>query len=627
MGRHGMLRRLRPALGQGHGMKTGRIGHFLLTAATLLGLAGGLALTAASAVEPVDDVRILIDISGSMKHNDPHNLRAPALRLLTGLLPRGSRAGVWTYGRYVNMLVPLGAVDPAWQETARRAADQINSLGLFTNIEGAMAEASRDWTTPAPDNRRSLIMLTDGYVDLGKDKAVSEASRQRIINTLLPRLRDAGVKIYTVALSGEADHTLLRQLSAATDGWSEEADDADQLQRIFLHLFEKATHPDTLPLDGNRVQVDDSIREITFLVFRTKAKPTELVDPAGHRFGSGNAPAGTRWHGDAAYDLVTITKPRPGEWRVLGPEDADDRVMVVTNLKLRTTQLPSNLSVDDSPYFFVQLVQGDSVIQRKEFLDLVKVTLHEQQDGAHRDWTLRDDGKGPDIAAGDGTFSAKLPDAMKEGRHEFTLVVDGTTFQREQHQVINVHAHPAQVSILPDAATPGRYVLSVIPYADLIEPDTMAVSASITDAKGLSRPITLARSGPAEWRADLTDYRDPAGYDAEFTVTGNHPGGKPVNAQLGPFHFTASGTAAVDRLPQSIPTAPAQSSSAPALAPPPASTPPRRNGGATDWLAIAWQTVLINAVLIGGGGFAYRRWRRSAEPAVEPLVEEEAATQ
>ena len=581
----------------------------------------GLAVTAASAAEPVDDVRVLIDISGSMKHNDPHNLRAPALRLLTGLLPQGSRAGVWTYGRYVNMLVPLGVVDAAWQERARRAAGQINSLGLFTNIEDAMADASRDWTAPAPDDRRSLIMLTDGFVDLAKDKAVSEASRQRIINTLLPRLRDAGVKIYTVALSGEADHTLLRQLSAATDGWSEEADDADQLQRIFLHLFEKATHPDTLPLAGNRVQVDASIREITFLVFRRNAKPTELVDPDGRRFGSGNAPPGTRWHGDTGYDLITITKPHPGEWQVQGPEDADDRVMVVTNLKLRTTQLPSNLSSDDSPYFFVQLVQGESVIQRKEFLDLVKVTLHQQQGGTHWDWTLRDDGKGPDIAAGDGTFSTRLAGSMTEGRHEFTLVVDGTTFQREQHQVINVHAYPAQATILPDAAIQGHYVLSVIPYAGLIEPDTMAVSASITDAKGLSRHIPLARSGPAEWRADLTDYRDPAGYDAQFTVTGNHPGGKPINAQIGPFHFTAAGTVAIDRLPQALSPAPAERT-----LPPPvhAAPPPRANATTTDWLTIAWQTLLINAVLIGGGGFAYRRWRQSTAPAVEPLVEEEA---
>ena len=63
------------------------------------------------------DVRILIDVSGSMKQNDPQNLRRPALRLLVGLLSSETRAGVWTFGQYVNMQIPLGQVDKAWKKT------------------------------------------------------------------------------------------------------------------------------------------------------------------------------------------------------------------------------------------------------------------------------------------------------------------------------------------------------------------------------------------------------------------------------------------------------------------------------------------------------------------------------
>ena len=170
------------------------------------------------AAEPIPDVRVLIDISGSMKHNDPQNLRAPALRLLTGLLPKGTRAGVWTYGQYVNMLVPLGDVDDAWKKQADQAAATINSFGLFTNIEDAMQRATRDWREADDHSQRSLIMLTDGLVDVSKDPAVDAASRERIINKILPRLRDAKVKINAIALSSEADHTLLQQLASATDG-------------------------------------------------------------------------------------------------------------------------------------------------------------------------------------------------------------------------------------------------------------------------------------------------------------------------------------------------------------------------------------------------------------------------
>ena len=36
-------------------------------------------------------MRILVDISGSMKQSDPQNLRIPAVNLLLELLPNGSK--------------------------------------------------------------------------------------------------------------------------------------------------------------------------------------------------------------------------------------------------------------------------------------------------------------------------------------------------------------------------------------------------------------------------------------------------------------------------------------------------------------------------------------------------------
>ncbi|KKN16602.1 hypothetical protein LCGC14_0974140, partial [marine sediment metagenome] len=45
------------------------------------------------------DIRIIVDISGSMKETDPNNLRQPAVRLLARVLPEGSTAGVWTFGQ------------------------------------------------------------------------------------------------------------------------------------------------------------------------------------------------------------------------------------------------------------------------------------------------------------------------------------------------------------------------------------------------------------------------------------------------------------------------------------------------------------------------------------------------
>lgn len=50
------------------------------------------------------DIRVLIDVSGSMRQNDPQNLRRPALRMLVGLVQPGTHAGVWTFGRCSHCL-------------------------------------------------------------------------------------------------------------------------------------------------------------------------------------------------------------------------------------------------------------------------------------------------------------------------------------------------------------------------------------------------------------------------------------------------------------------------------------------------------------------------------------------
>jgi hypothetical protein len=53
-----------------------------------------------------NDIRVIIDISGSMKKSDPLNLRVPAMKMLNGLIPEGSYAGVWNFGRGGKLTKP-----------------------------------------------------------------------------------------------------------------------------------------------------------------------------------------------------------------------------------------------------------------------------------------------------------------------------------------------------------------------------------------------------------------------------------------------------------------------------------------------------------------------------------------
>ena len=68
-------------------------------------------LTALPATADSTDLRVLIDVSGSMKANDPNSLRGPAAELIARLLPANSRAGAWLFGTQTRSLVDYGDVE------------------------------------------------------------------------------------------------------------------------------------------------------------------------------------------------------------------------------------------------------------------------------------------------------------------------------------------------------------------------------------------------------------------------------------------------------------------------------------------------------------------------------------
>ncbi|MBL4680318.1 MAG: VWA domain-containing protein [Pseudomonadales bacterium] len=86
-----------------------------------IGFIGAVGTTgAAKTIKPEEsgkNIRLIIDISGSMKKNDPQNLRIPAVNLLVNILPKGTHAGVWTFGQYVNDLIPFQKVNQTWKKT------------------------------------------------------------------------------------------------------------------------------------------------------------------------------------------------------------------------------------------------------------------------------------------------------------------------------------------------------------------------------------------------------------------------------------------------------------------------------------------------------------------------------
>lgn len=158
------------------------------------------------------DVRVLVDVSGSMKKADPKAVRGPATALLAALLPDRSRGGIWLFGSDVRELVPYGQVDARWDALGKPIEASIGSTDRFTNMESAIKTGIRAGTQEG-GGVCHVILITDGIVDVKSGKNASRISRDRIIKSLLPEASERNCRIHTIALSDKADLPLLRQMA------------------------------------------------------------------------------------------------------------------------------------------------------------------------------------------------------------------------------------------------------------------------------------------------------------------------------------------------------------------------------------------------------------------------------
>lgn len=441
------------------------------------------------------DTRVLIDISGSMKQNDPENLRGSALRLLVGLMPNGNRAGVWTFAQYTNMLIPLGEVNPSWKKRARLFSEKISSPGQFTNIEDVLKQASSDWKEPDAKYSRNIILLTDGMVDISKKNAVNSASRDRILETLAPAIKAGGGAVHTIALSDRADHELMKDISGITGGWNEQVNSAEELQRVFLRIFEKVGKPDSVPLQGNSFTLDQSISEATLLVFtKPDGTPASLKSPSGKVYTPDNLPSNITWHRDQGYDLVTVSAPESGKWTIEAEMDPDNRVMVVTDLKMRTSEIPNRIALGESVPVNVSFTENDKTITKASFIEVVNVSSSESFGGQVTEpRPLSDDGVSPDDKAGDGVFSIMLGDKAQPGSLELILHADGKTFERERRQTTEVVV-PAKMQVVDsDSATSVQVKVAL--DGEVVAADTVTVAAWLEGMGSERTEVSFSKSG------------------------------------------------------------------------------------------------------------------------------------
>ena len=452
------------------------------------------------------DVRLVLDVSGSMKSGDPEYLRQDVLNDLIEALPPGSRGGIWTFGGYATNVVPYGPIDDAWRRAARAARARIVSNAPLTNLRDALAAAAWDADRPAPEWDRHVLLVTDGRVDVGRDDAQNDAQRHSIVDEWLPRLRAAGIRVDSIALSPDADLPFLARLGAGTDGRSGRADTVAAVKDFVTRTYASAT-----PRMGS-FDIAADVTEVT--VFAPRAKAFSLVAPNGQTIDAAGADEDVRWTAAGGGSAVTLTTPAPGRWRYT----PDGPVDVYPDLALAVTPNKST----EAPALRVALVDGERPVD-PELRDAValEATLMTLYGSETLVVTAAKDAAAFDVALG----SPLTPD------DEVALRLVGPTFARSRSYA-EVIAHPIDVDLR--AVGDGNVAASVHVNLATVDRKTLRVLATTAIADGGRASLGVGeRQTDGAWTVAIPALG--ANVEAKIKVLFNDVGGTDTQIELDPI--------------------------------------------------------------------------------------------
>lgn len=279
------------------------------------------------------DVRILLDVSRSMAQSDPENRRIDALSQLIESLPSGEKAGIWTFGQYVNMVVPHREVNTQWKRDALAAVSGLNAPAIRTNIGGALEKASYDFGYSTYSGPVHFILITDGRVDIAPNQDVNGVERTRLIDWVVPNFIAANAVIHTIGISENADSSLLKQLSDQSGGQHHSLSTTQNLANSLFSVMSDAAPSNQIPMENKGFSIDSGIREVTVLM-RHNQGAVSLISPSGVET-SAVAPADQRWRVGAGYTQVSVESPVAGRWQVNGDVADNSEIRVLSDITIQ----------------------------------------------------------------------------------------------------------------------------------------------------------------------------------------------------------------------------------------------------------------------------------------------------
>lgn len=375
--------------------------------------------------------------------------------------------------------------------------------------------------------------------------------------------------------------------------------------------------PSDIPLLDNRFRIDYGVKEITFIVTRKPGTPSViLVRPDGSKLYVGKVtPPDVGWLALKDQDLITIRDPMPGPWQAIGEVDPDNRVRLLSNIRLETDQLPTQLYQGERVKLKSWLLIDDAPPKAGYYLTDLGMTVRLQrfndakQEGEPIvDEVLghyRDDGKGFDEVPGDGIMTAEAVLDVAAGKYRAMYSTGNQVFSRARYQDVLIYPLPVSYTLAPPSQEFGAK-LSFLIDADELDPASVVIEGKATNTVGASMAFNAVATEPRV-EVDLSAIKEVGQYEVNATLFGTTRLGREIQVTLPVKSFNIFPVLAAE------PSAASAASETSAAVPNQVKFEEKQSSG---WLLWLLGGVGILLVLLGGVGFILLQKRRALKKAM-----------
>lgn len=381
------------------------------------------------------DAILMLDASGSMLLTDPQHLRNQGAKLFTRFLKEGDRLGIVEFSEGTKIIRPLSAFDPKQIDSVAKDIDRVGETGAYTDILAAVQKAKEIFEVNFRDKANQVVvLLSDGKFEPNPKLGSPDVLSQRLLEEIVPEARSLGIKFYTLAFSEQADRELLKEIAVGSGGINWYAKTPDEIHNSYADLFLVVKKPQLVPLTKAGFQIDEDIREATFYINRQGNISASLMTPDGTVISQETKNPSVKWFGGENFDVVTVSKPIPGNWQISGISAPDGFATVLTNLKL-VTDWPPSINAGEKVLLQVRLYDSQKPVILPEMTGVVQyaffVTPTDRISEPVARGQLYDDGTHGDKVAGDAIFSSEVL-IPQVGDYKLRVIARGPTFERNQ---------------------------------------------------------------------------------------------------------------------------------------------------------------------------------------------------